>query len=217
MKTRSLILPILLCASAMLAACGGNLEPPAEPTPTQDVVAGAAAQATALLQQAQATAIVLQAQAQATALVEQARQAGSTPASAVAHPQASASATPAPAGETASSPEPSSDGPTAEPMPAAVLSVGFAGDGGLIMVRFMASPDEAETWWQGDVTLTDEGSGAVYGEIPVMPKVGPLIARPSIEGQAGYVMLVNSPPYLQAGALVTVALGKNRFKHVPVE
>ncbi len=85
-------------------------------------------------------------------------------------------------------------------MPVEVLGVGFAGDVGMIMVRFLAPPDEAEKWWQGSVSVTDEDNGAVYNEIPVMPKIGPLIGRPKIEGQAGYVMLVNNPPILRSGA-----------------
>lgn len=87
----------------------------------------------------------------------------------------------------------------------------------MIMVRFQAPPEEAEKWWPGTVSVTDEGNGAVYDEIPVMPKIGPLIGRPKRAGQAGYVMLTNAPPYLQAGALVTVVLGAHEFEHVPVQ
>ncbi len=50
-----------------------------------------------------------------------------------------------------------------------------------------------------------------------MPKIGPLIGRPKVAGQAGYVMLMNAPPYLQPGALVTVVLGAHEFEHVPVQ
>lgn len=107
--------------------------------------------------------------------------------------------------------------PTPAAVPVQVLSVGFAGDAGMIMVRFLAPPDEAEKWWQGSVSVTDEGNGAVYNEIPVMPKIGPLIGRPKIEGQAGYVMLVNTLPWLRPGATVTVVLGAYIFEHIPVQ
>lgn len=217
-----LCLGLLLGLCGLLAACEGSSPPVTQPAPTLDLVQSAAAEATALVQQAQATALVLEARAQATALVEQARLAGGTPTSAVIDPPAYASPTPASAGttppllqvgaETGAAVE-----STPEPTPVQVLSVSFAGEGGLIMIRFRASPDEAEKWWQGSVAVTDEGNGAIYEEIPVMPKVGPLIGRPKIEGQAGYVMLVNAPPYLRPGALVTVVLGRHEFEHVPVQ
>jgi hypothetical protein len=212
----------LLGLCGLLAACGGSGAPVTQFTPTLDVVQSAAAQATALVQQAQATALVLEARAQATALVEQARLAGGTPTSAVVNPPVYASPTPASGEATAplvqvdAEPEPAVAA-TPEPTPVEVLSVGFAGEGGMIMIRFRASPDEAEKWWQGSVAVTDEGNDATYDEIPVMPKIGPLIGRPKIEGQAGYVMLVNAPPYLRSGALVTVILGRHEFEHVPVQ
>ena len=84
-------------------------------------------------------------------------------------------------------------------------------------MRFYAPPEEAEKWWQGSVSVEDETSGALYNEIPVMPKIGPLIGRPKLPGQIGYVMLVNAPPYLQPGAIVTVVLGVHEFEHVPVQ
>ncbi len=220
------ILAVLLCLCGPLAACGGNGGPGAEPTPTLDLLHSAAVEATALVQQAQATAIVLEAQAQATALVEQARRAGGTPTSAVVNPPVYSSPTPAPPEETLAGSNAGAEGegageadssPTPVPVPVEVLSVGFAGEGGMIIVRFLASPDEAEKWWQGSVSVTDEGNGAVYNEIPVMPTIGPLIGRPKIEGQAGYVMLVNTLPWLRPGALVTVVLGTHTFEHMPVQ
>jgi hypothetical protein len=65
--------------------------------------------------------------------------------------------------------------------------------------------------------VTDQATQAVYDEIPVMPKIGPLIGKPKQEGQIGYVMLVNEPPWLRPGATVTVVLGKHTFEDVPVE
>ena len=67
------------------------------------------------------------------------------------------------------------------------------------------------------ISLTDEETEAVYNEIPVLPRIGPLINRPRREGQMGYVMLVNAPPYLQSGAQVTVVLGTYAFNHVTVQ
>ena len=144
--------------------------------------------------------------------------ANGTPTSAVVNPPAYSSPTPPPPEETPSPPDGASEEEEAgEPIPVEILSVGFAGEGGMIMIRFQASPEEAEKWWQGSVTVTDEGNGAVYDEIPVMPKIGPLIGRPKVAGQPGYVMLVNTPPWLRPGAMVTVVLGAHTFEHVPVQ
>jgi hypothetical protein len=98
-----------------------------------------------------------------------------------------------------------------------ITSVSLAGEGGMIMVQFQAPPSEAEQWWPGNVSVEDVGTGAVYDEIPVMPKIGPLIGRPKVAGQPGYVMLVNAAPYLRPGALVTVVLGRHEFENVPVQ
>lgn len=201
-----------------------------EPTPTvePDPVERAAAQATALVQEARATALVLEARAQATALVRQALQAGGTPTSAVVDPVLYASPTPSPE-EEVTAPEASAEPiepPAApegarsaprEPIPVQIVSVSYAADGGMIMVNFLAAPKEAEKWWPGNVSVTDEGNGAVYNEIPVLPKIGPLIGRPKVEGQPGYVMLMNAPPWLQPGALVTVVLGAHTFEHIVVQ
>jgi hypothetical protein len=187
---RSFSLALFLVALPVIvlgAACGSSEHDAAAP----GVLNAAAAEATAIIEQAHATAMVLQAQAQATAMVPR--------------------ATPMP--ET----EPQDE---LEPTPlqtVEVMGVGFAGEGGMILVRFMAPPDVAEKWWQGSVSVADEASGIVYNEIPVMPKIGPLIGRPKFEGQPGYVMLVNPPPYLQPGAVVTVKLGNYSFEHVPVQ
>ena len=65
-----------------------------------------------------------------------------------------------------------------------IVRVGLAGEGGFIIVQFRAPPQEAERWWQGAISVIDEESQAVYTEIPVMPKVGPLIGRPSRTGSS---------------------------------
>jgi hypothetical protein len=204
----------LLLLSLISVACGAQGSHATASPP--DVLDEAAAQATAIVRQAQATALVLQAQAQATAVMAQAINFNPSP-------------TPAP---TLVMPVPAADQPSASPIPTAlseakpaetapqtveVLRVGFAGEGGMIHILFRAHPKEAEKWWQGSVSVTDETSGAIYNEIPVMPKIGPLIGRPKREGQLGYVMLTNTPPYLQPGAVVTVKLGNYTFEHVQVQ
>jgi hypothetical protein len=208
----SLILGLLLL-SLISGACGaGSSNAP----PPPDVLDEAAAQATAIVGQAQATALVLQAQAQATAVMAQAINFNPSP-------------TPAP---TLVMPVPAADQPSASPIPTAlseakpaemapqtveVLRVGFAGEGGMIHVQFRAPPEEAAKWWQGDVQVIDEETQSMYNEIPVMPRIGPLIGRPKRQGQLGYVMLSNIPPYLESGAVVTVVLGNYTFEHVPVQ
>ena len=201
---------ILLCLGWLVATCG-QASPSGEQTGETDLLNSAAAEATAIIQQAQATALVLQAQAQATALVSQAGAAAATP---------SAVAPNLPPGLALSTPSlVTTPGitPTQQPSTVKVLSVGFAAEGAMIMIRFLAPPSEADKWWPGNVSVVDEASGTVYNEIPVMPNIGPLIARPKVEGQQGYVMLVNPPPGLQTGALVTVVLGAHRFEHLPVQ
>ena len=207
----------LLVLCWLIAACGGSGGPAADATPTPDIVDNAAAEATALVQQARATAIVLEAQVQATALVEQALQPDSTPTPAILNTRAQTK--PTPAGErTEAVPVVQAEAdPKAEEIPIQITSVGFAAEGSMIVVRYLAPPEEAAKWWQGDVSVTDEGNGKVYDEIPVMPRIGPLIGRPKVAGQAGYVMLMNVPPHLQPGALVTVVLGAHEFEHVPVQ
>jgi hypothetical protein len=98
-----------------------------------------------------------------------------------------------------------------------VLGVGLAAEGGLILVRFLAPPHEAEAWGPGNVSVADEGSGTVYDEVAILAEIGPLIGRPLTEGQMGYVLVVNPPPGLDPDGLVTVLLGTHEFKHVPVQ
>jgi hypothetical protein len=187
----------------------------ADPTVGSDLVDSAAAQATAIVQEAEATAMVLRAQARATAVMAQALEFNATPTPEPTPVQQAFSgdqpaASPTPSEGLQYTPEPE------VPLTVEVLQVGLAADGGFIIVRFMAPPAEAAKWWQGSVSVTDEGNGAVYEEIPLMPKVGLMIARPKVAGQGGYVLLVNAPPGLRSGALVTVVLGAYQFEHVPV-
>jgi hypothetical protein len=67
------------------------------------------------------------------------------------------------------------------------------------------------------LSITDESSGEVYAEVPVLPIIGPLIARPREYGQPGYFMLVNAPVFLQPGSLVTVKMVDFVFEHITVE
>ena len=98
-----------------------------------------------------------------------------------------------------------------------VTRVGFAVEGGFIDVQFKAPYEVSEHWWQGSAYLLDEGTGVYYREIPVMPKLGPLLSRPKTAGQTGYIMFINGPRPLRPGALVTVVLGDYHFEHLRVQ
>ncbi len=98
-----------------------------------------------------------------------------------------------------------------------MLGVGLAADGAFVIVNFRAPPQAARTWVQGSVYVVDEGSGAVYDHIPVMPAVGPLFGRPKEAGQPGYVMFTNEARGLQPGSIVSVVLGDFKQEHVTVQ
>ena len=98
-----------------------------------------------------------------------------------------------------------------------LLGVSLGTESGLILVQFKAPPALTRHWQQTDLYVIDESTGAVYNEVPVMPVIGPLFARPNQAGQIGYVMLVNAPVPLQSGALVIVYLGEYIFEHVQVK
>jgi hypothetical protein len=109
---------------------------------------------------------------------------------------------------------------TPAPSPTAsirLMRVGFAANGEYIHVEYFAPPVLISQWRQGLFSVIDETSGEVYNEVPVMPIVGPMIGRPVRPEQMAYVMLVNRPPLLQPGAIVTVVLDKFRFEHIVVE
>ena len=97
------------------------------------------------------------------------------------------------------------------------MRVSFGADGAYIYVQFKAHPQVADKFWPGVLSVVDEATGTVYNEVPVMPVIGPLIARPKQEGQLGYVMLVNAPPGLRSGSIVTVILADFRQEHVTVQ
>jgi hypothetical protein len=217
MRSRRFVLTVITLPVALVAC--GVANSPGE----LDMRDKAAAEATAIIQQAEATAMVLQARAMATAMIEKAGAVPATPVPAKAEPTSAPPtllAQPAGASSAGAAASPQATRkPTSTPAQAdqvEVLGVGFGADGGLIMVRFKAPPKTAEQWWQGRVSVVDEATGAVYNEIPVTPLIGPLIGRPKIAGQSGYVMLVNTPPGIQPGSTVTVKLGNFQQEHVIV-
>jgi hypothetical protein len=208
----------LISLLSVIAGCVGPGASSSEPSLKDK----AAAEATAIIQRAEATAIVLQAQATASAMLDRAK--GEPP---TAEPIV-VTATPEPVPVSAATPSPATNSAFALPTasaPAAtqavtpsveLLGVGFAADTGFIMVEFKADPRVARRWMQGTVYVVDESSGAIYNEIPVMPTVGPLLGRPKEPGQVGYVMLVNAPPGIHSGSIVTVVLGDFKQEHVTV-
>jgi hypothetical protein len=205
-----------------LVACGSAASPP--PSPVPDLQAQAAAEATAIIQQAQATALVLQAQAQATALVQQAHVQPEDPALAASEVRTLPALTPTPGSLSGaeSSPPPAAGDPGATAGlgltgTVELLWVGFGAEGAFVVVNYAAPPAAAQTFWPGVLSVTDEASGTVFNEVPVMPVIGPLIARPLQQGQPGYVMLVHAPAILRPGSLVTVDLADYHFEHVPVQ
>jgi len=202
---------MLLCLAP--AACRSQASSTAQ---QPNLLDQAAAEATAIVQQAEATALMLEARAKATAVMAQAEATRQAPTPA---PTLVVQVDPRDLATTTPTADSSQDGlvrPTPQEQTVEVTRVGFAAAGGMIQVQFHAPPDVAAKWWQGSVSVTDEATGAVYNEIPVMPRIGPLIGRPKQPGQLGYVMLMHTPPGLKPGSQVTVLLGKYEFKHISV-
>ncbi|MFZ0533012.1 MAG: hypothetical protein WAM09_07500 [Anaerolineales bacterium] len=182
------------------------------------IVDQAAAEATVIIQRAEATAMVLQAQAQATMLIQNANAPTSTPDQTAPSPTPGLIQLPTtPLSANATLQASTSGTPAVEESEVKLLGVSLGTESGLILVQFKAPPALARHWQQGDVYLIDEATGAVYNEIPVMPVIGPLFARPKQSGQIGYVMLVNAPVPLQSSSLVTVTLGESIFEHILVK
>jgi hypothetical protein len=174
-----------------------------------------------MIERAQATAMLLQAQGTATALVQGDRAPEQSPTPRPVLPQTPTPPRPAEAtGAAPPAPTPAAEitatGPAA-PAVVELVRVEIGRESGLISVQFKAPPKVAQKWWQGSVSVTDEGTGAVYNEIPVLPIIGPLISRPARVGQLGYVMLSNAPTPLAPGAVVTVVLGNYKFEHQTVQ
>ncbi len=217
MKYHALLITAAFILS-VAAGCGSPGNSSSEPTLKDK----AAAEATAIIQRAEATAIVLQAQATASAMLDRAKSEPPTAAPIVvtATPEpVPASIVPSPAGTNSATVLPTASVPTATQTvtpSVELLGVGFAADGGYIMIQFKADPRVTHSWWQGTVSVVDESSGTIYNEIPVLPNIGPLIGRPKQVGQLGYVMLVNTDGAIHTGSIVTVVLGNFKQEHVTV-
>ena len=97
-----------------------------------------------------------------------------------------------------------------------IINVAYAADGAYLIVNFYAPPRLAIFWQPGQLYVVDQATGTKYAEIPFMPKIGRLIARPAEEGQVGYVMLKNQPP-LEPGSSVTVVLGGFKQTDIVIE
>jgi hypothetical protein len=202
--------PLAAVALVCLAALAGCAAAP-DAASGADLAGQARAEATRILQQAQATAIVLEAQTTAAAMTGRLAAPAPTPVSTLVPAAAS------PASAAAFSPTPAAARANAGPTPLVgveIVNVTFGAEGALIAVNFRAPVAIARSWTQGNVSITDEGSGTSYNFVAVAPILGPLIGHPAREGQLGYVMLVNGPPPLRPGALVTVVLGSFRQEHV---
>ncbi len=208
MKNIRVLLNLAFCL-AVIAGCSAATSP----TSGLSLVDQSAAEATAIIQRAQSTAMVLQAQIQATAMIQSAGLPASAPTSTLTFQKTpenkSAILTPV---SHEILPQESPD--TAE---VKLLRVGFGAEGTYICVEFTAVPSLTRNWQQGNLSVTDEATGVVYDNIPVMPILGALLGRPKYAGQTGYVMFVNTPPGLKTGTLVTVVLGNFKQEHVVVQ
>ena len=224
----------LVLLSALMLAIGQVGCSPAAPATVmpddQALKEKADQEATAIIRRAEATAVVLRAQATAAALIQSASGPTSTPTPFVPTPTRVAAPSIVLASPVPTAPAPvSASSPLASPAgtltttehsgtsEVELLRVTFGADGAYIVVQFLAQPRVAETFWPGVLSVVDEATGAVYNEVPVMPVIGPLIARPKEAGQLGYVMLVNAPPGLRPGSSVTVILADFRQEHVTVQ
>lgn len=196
----------------LLLALEGCTSPPNEAQ--SSLLNQAAQEATRIVQEAQATALVIKAKAEAEQINLQANAiAATSTSSAINSIVEKDEEQPVTAVSTTAVEETQ----PAEAQQVEIVRVGFAAEGGFITIYFRAPPEVAEGWWQGDILVIEEESGTEYDEVPVMPRIGPLISKPQFNGQVGYAMLVNTPPGLQPGAQITVVLGKYRFEDIIIE
>jgi hypothetical protein len=201
---------LLICTLGFFLVFLSSCGPVATPVPWPNLHETAAVQATEMIEQAEATSLLLKAQAQSTAMVQNAAFA----------PHPVVRLTPVPASTSALDELEATASATSDiyagedGSPIEITDVSFAGEGAYIIVQFFAPPKITHTWLQGNVSVIDETTGTVYNEIPVAPVIGPLIARPKQYGRLGYVMLVNAPTPLRAGAQVSVVLGDYRHEHL---
>ncbi|OGN90161.1 MAG: hypothetical protein A2Y88_10580 [Chloroflexi bacterium RBG_13_48_10] len=209
-----LLLFISIAGLLFIAGCAAGRSSNSEPA----IVDQAAAEATVIIQRAEATAMVLQAQVQATLLIQNANAPASAPDQTAFSPSPGFIQVPTtPQGSNATLQAATPETQAVEEPKVKLLGVSLGTESGLILVQFKAPPALARHWQLADLYIIDEATGAVYNEVPVMPVIGPLFARPNQAGQIGYVMLVNAPVPLQSGAQVTVNLGEYIFEHVPVK
>jgi hypothetical protein len=201
-STFLLIVAILSGVFVGVSACNSNGAAPGSVQAGPD-----AGTATALVQNAQSTALVLKAQAMATALV-------GTLNAPLPGDSTQSSATPT---VVAGTPGPTSSSPQTTPGGVEIVAVTTAADGAYIMVEFRAPARLVASWYQGKVSVVEESTGNVYAVIPSVGAIGPLISRPQLDGQLGYVMLVNAPVQLMPGAIVTVVLGEFKQKHLIIQ
>ncbi len=104
---------------------------------------------------------------------------------------------------------------TVEPDPDGVTlqGVGFAADGGYIMVSYSGPVTIIHTFRQDDVYVYDETTRGVYKDIPVVPILGPLQGKPVNDDQMAYTMLKNYYGGIKSGSVVSVVLGKYKREH----
>jgi hypothetical protein len=96
-----------------------------------------------------------------------------------------------------------------------LVGVGLAAEGAYIAVYFRSPPAVVGDWWQGSVYIIDETTNQIFSDVPVMPVIGPLIAKPKEAGQLGYFMLINTGQAINENSHMTVVLGK--YKRVGVK
>lgn len=204
--TAWLVLTVLSGFAVGLYACQSSLN---DDKPQLSRLEAAAGTATALIEDAKATLIVRQAQVLATSMIFNSKGPAAAPPELVYTPLAQVNSAQTDLSFT----------PTPKPTPSGVqiVDVSTAANGQYLIVEFTAPVRVAETWQQGNVYVMDEFTGNKYNEVPVTGSIGPLFARPKEDGKLGYVMLVNLPIPLKAGALVTVVLGDYRQEHLTIK
>lgn len=220
---------MLVVLSVLAQGCAPETVAPVEPSPQAgfppDLELTAVVQATRIVAEARATAIVLQAQKEAEAVLSQAQTGPETSTSSPPPtPLPSQSDETAPDAfaprQTSAAPETENTAEPADPIgeeQVEIVGVEIAANGAYIMVRYKADPHLAETWYQGQMFVVCEETGITYQDIPIVPKIGPLIGKPKQAGQLGYVMLLNNQPQLASGNHVTVILGNFQQYSVPVK
>lgn len=176
----------------------------------------AALEATEMIQKAEATALVIRAKAQATIIVltaEAPAEAAQAPTDPISVPEDNTTRQ----FSTPTAKLPTRPTQTIISQTIVLFGVHIGGDGGFINVEFTAPPPIVAKWYDGSVYVIDELTGIKYKDIPVMPVIGPLFAKPKIAGQGGYVMFYNLKNAIKPGSVLTVVLGDFKAEHVIVQ